>query len=546
MTSDSGRGTPITPPLDDGALPGNEGAPGEIPPTVLSAFHSILSDTVAGRTAEEVRTQPAYFPDLNFDQLLESIVAGREQYELTPFFYEHLDDPDTISYRQEVFRDLEHPAIFHQFESFGRAMSDMRAALEQMDRLRYRYQRESWFVDAVEFYCRAVKSLASELVSLDLKSRGLTRLRDYLADYVQTPMFTSLLTETQHVKQSLSTVEYTIQINGGRCTVARYEGQADYGAEVLATFERFKQGAAKDYRVGFRDPPEMNHIETNVLGLVAKLYPTVFAALDDYCAHHENYLDATIRRFDREVQFYLSYLEYLRPFRAAGLCFCYPEITRRSKEVLAKDAFDLALADKLVPQNLTVVTNDLFLTNHERIFVVSGPNQGGKTTFARMFAQLHHLAAIGYLVPGREARLYLYDQLFTQFEREEDPTNMTGKLEDDLMRIKTIFFEATPDSIIVLNEVFASTTLQDSAFLGKKVMQQLVELDLLCVFVTFVEELASSGPSVVSMVSTIVPENPTTRTYKVLRKPADGLAYALAIAEKYGLTYDVLKKRVSS
>jgi DNA mismatch repair protein MutS len=99
---------------------------------------------------------------------------------------------------------------------------------------------------------------------------------------------------------------------------------------------------------------------------------------------------------------------------------------------------------------------------------------------------------------------------------------------------------------VIMNEIFSSTTLYDARFLGSKLLKKVMQLDALCVYVTFVDELASMGDSVVSMMSTIVPENPAERTYKVVRKPADGLAHALAIAEKHGLTYERLRGRVAS
>ena len=147
-------------------------------------------------------------------------------------------------------------------------------------------------------------------------------------------------------------------------------------------------------------------------------------------------------------------------------------------------------------------------------------------------------------MPGREARLLLFDQLFTHFERKEKVENLRSKFEDDLMRVHQILQRATPRSVVVMNESFSTTTVKDAVFIGREVMRRIIARDLICVFVTFVEELARLSDTSVSMVSTIVPGDPASRTFRIVRRPADGRAYAIAIAEKYRLTYEMLKERI--
>ncbi len=509
-------------------------------------FQSILFANMDNSIQSDELETPACFVDLNLDQIVDTITADKQEYRLKPFFYTPLKTVDEVMYRQEIMRDLENPTLFAHIQSFAQAMRAMRESLGHVEKLHYRYQKERWFLDAVDIYCHAVKGLVHDISGVALQSRGLLAFRTYVTDYLHSERFSALLAETSGLKADLSTVKYCLRIKGNSVRVSKYDGEIDYSAEIAATFEKFKQGAVKDYRVKFHDWPDMNHVEAQILDMVAKLYPEIFLHLDDYCAKNSAYLDETIARFDREIQFYVAYLEHMARFKKQGLPFCYPTFSNPSKEVYAYASFDLALAHKLTHEQSPLVCNDFYLKGKERVIVVTGPNQGGKTTFARMFGQVHYLASIGCPVPGKEARLFLFDSIFTHFEQEENIKDRRSKLEDDLVRIYDILRQATPASIIIMNEILTSTTVSDALFLSKKIMEHVLALDALSVWVTFIDELASLGEQTVSMASTIVPENPAQRTFKVIRKPADGLAYAIAIAEKYRLTYHAVKERISS
>ena len=253
----------------------------------------------------------------------------------------------------------------------------MREHLAQAGKLRYKQQQQRWFLDAVASYCDAVAALANELAQASLDSRGFGALRQYLADYRDADRFTRLASETRNLLQGLAEVRYCVHIRGNRVRVSRYDDEADYSAEVTETFAKFRQGAVKDHRVKLPQWADMNHVEAKILGLVAQLHPEVFVALDDFCTHQVDFVDPVIGAFDREVQFYLAYLEYIQRFQAGGLAFCYPEVTAQPGEVYAEEAFDLALANKAVPERSAVVPNDFALRGPERILGWR-PRSGGK------------------------------------------------------------------------------------------------------------------------------------------------------------------------
>ncbi len=511
----------------------------------MTAFHSILylqKDLDDSKVTEEI---PEFFADLNLDQVVEEITKGRQEYDLNAFYYSPLDTVDAINYRQEVAQDLEQRDLMDAVLSFAQKMVLVRRYMNMIEKLYYPNHQKGWFLEAALVYCDAVSSLAAALPQTQLKSRGFLAFREYILEYVNSAEYQKLAGDASSAKNRLSSIQYSIIIKSNNVRVRKYAAEINYSVEVERTFKRFKQGEVSDYTVRQKPYAGMNHVEAQILNCVAKLFPDVFSELDRFCSNHTQFVDETIRRFDREIQFYVAYLEFIDRIKRNGLRFCYPEVSAEEKEVRAEDTFDIALANKLVFENEEIIPNDFYLEDPERIIVVSGPNQGGKTTFARMFGQVHYLAGLGLPVPGRTARLFLNDKLFTHFEKEEDIRNLRGKLQDDLVRIRSILDRATSRSIIIMNEIFTSTTLQDATFLSKNIIEKIMDLDALCVCVSFIDELTTLSPRIVSMVSTVDPDQPAVRTFKIVRKPADGLAYAISIAKKHGLTKQSILERIN-
>ena len=515
----------------------------ELPPTGAAPFRGLLFPTAPPPDGDVA--QPDHFADLNLDQLERAVTVGRDRYRLAPFFRTPQRDLTVVRYRQDVFADLEHEATRGALTDFGDRLSAARNTLAHAARIAQPHARHRRHLHGVHQYCTALTDLAAALDELPLRSAGLAGWREFLRHHLAGAGFAALRAETTDLVARCDAVQYNILVRGNRLTVGPFDGEADYTAQVLTTFARFRPGAAPDRPAAVPVSTGLDRVQAAVLDLVADLHPDLFADLADYCARRPDIAEPTVDRVDRELQFYLAYLSYLAPLRRAGLRLSLPRLTADpATPVRAHGTFDLALAGKLAGTRSPVVTNDVRLDGAERILVVSGPNQGGKTTFARTVGQLFHLAALGCPVPGTDVRLFLADRVLTHFAREEELETLASRLEDDLLRMRELFAAATGRSVIILNEVFASTTVDDAAELSRRALRRISDLDAVCVIVTFIDELATLNEKTVSMMSTVDPADPAIRTYRVVRAPADGRAHALAIARKHGLTYELLKDRI--
>ncbi|MCL6499270.1 MAG: DNA mismatch repair protein MutS [Firmicutes bacterium] len=486
---------------------------------------------------------PACLRDLELDRVVEAIVADRGEYGLEPVFYTPLRETDTVSFRQEVFRDFREPRVSDTVRAFASALRAVRAHLRRADKASYTLEKDRWFLDAAHLYVQAILALLEGLSSCPLHSRGLVRFRHRLAAYAASPAFRSLAEAAEGLQAELSSLRFAVLVQGLRVTVRPYRGEPDYAELVRSTFQRFRQAHSTPYAFEFRASTELNHVEAQILEGVSRLNPGLFLRVAEFRRTSGQLPAPWIDTFDREAQFYLGYLDFIAPLRAAGLPFCLPALRADNSEAFTEDCFDLALAAKLVAEGRLPVLNDFLFRSPERALVVTGPNQGGKTTFARAVGQVFYLASLGCPVPGRQAALPVPDHVLTHFPRGEHTLDLRGKLEDDLLRIREILQVATSKSVVIINEILSSTALRDARTLGRRLLGRLVELGCLCVWVTFLDELASLNEKTVSLVATVPPGQPEGRTFRVVRQPADGRAYAEALARRYRLTYHDVRQR---
>lgn len=501
---------------------------------------SLLHPT--GEPAPLSPSAPACLADLHLDHVFTAILGGRAEYHLEEELWSPPGSAAAVAYRQEAMRDIEREAVGAAVREFTDRMRTVRGGLARSAGYEHPVQQHTTHLETAHAYVAAVRGFADRLAAAEPQSRAMTSLATRLADLTRSVGFAALADDAARTQAALDGVVYRLHVSNDRVRVTRATGhEHDYSAEVLAVFDRF--GSAAEPRPPSRvdEAAAMNHVEEGVADRVAALYPQEFGLLEQFATRHHAFVDPGVRAADRELQFHLAGLWFAARLRAAGVPVCWPEVSETDRSIDLVASCDPALA---LEQPDQLVLNDAQARGDERILVVTGPNQGGKTTFARMLGSVIFLASLGFPVPGQRARLPLPDHVLTHFARAEDLADLRGALDDDLVRLRDILAAATPRSLVILNEVFTSTTVSDAAQLSRRTLDLLRETGCTGVWVTFLTELAEL-PGVVSLVSQVAEDDPTVRTFRVVRQPAGGPTWAETLALAQGLDRESLRRRLA-
>lgn len=255
-----------------------------------------------------------------------------------------------------------------------------------------------------------------------------------------------------------------------------------------------------------------------------------------------------------EIEFVVKGTEMLKRLEAKGCWLTEPEIAPMDECVFeATDLYNPVVALKL-NEGEEIVPNDVsFNPTDATIYVLTGPNRGGKSVITCALGLGIAMMQLGMYVPAKSARISPADAIFTHFPTGADDTIDKGRLGEECARLGEIFDVVTDHSLVLLDESFSSTGSYEGSYIAAEVLAGISMVGCRCLFATHLHELASEidrinaesvangGAKIDTLVAGI---EEGKRSFKVYRAKPDGKSYARDIAQRYGLTYDNIMKKI--
>jgi hypothetical protein len=188
-----------------------------------------------------------------------------------------------------------------------------------------------------------------------------------------------------------------------------------------------------------------------------------------------------------ELAFYVGCLNLQEQLTAVGAPLCVPEPLAANELALRSDGlYDVGLALRVG----TAVTGNRLRADGKLLVVVTGANQGGKSTFLRSMGLAQMMMQAGMFGPARQMSASVCHGVHTHFKREEDATMTSGKFDEELVRMSDIATRIRPGALLLCNESFASTNEQEGSDVAREIVHAMVDASIRVIFVTHMYELS--------------------------------------------------------
>ena len=245
-----------------------------------------------------------------------------------------------------------------------------------------------------------------------------------------------------------------------------------------------------------------------------------------------------------EIEFLVKGTAFLRSLTDKGLTLCKPEIVTDRNVFVANEIYNPCVALKVDDE---IITNDVEFKDDVMIFVLTGPNRGGKSVITCAIGLAQAMLQLGMFVPATSATISIADGIYTHFPTGADDTIDKGRLGEECARLRDIFEDVTSESLVLLDESLSSTGSYEASYIAAEVLAGFSRIGCRCLFSTHLHELAAEidninartakegGKKIDSLVAGI---EDGKRSFKIYRMKPDGKSYARDIADKYGLSYE--------
>ena len=250
-----------------------------------------------------------------------------------------------------------------------------------------------------------------------------------------------------------------------------------------------------------------------------------------------------------DLQFILVVTKIHKKLTESGVPMCIPHYHTKEERIFrAKQLYNPALAIRMSEAGTikSIVSNDIEFDEKGQIYILTGPNNGGKTVFLVSVGMAQILAQLGMLIPAKSIEISPVDHIYVHFPKYSTNEKM-GRLEDECARIKGIFESINKYSLCLFDETFSSTDSDEGCELAFEILRAIECYGAYAIFGTHfhhlshrVNEAKADGEcSGFDHLSAGISDG-KLRTYRITRGRPEGKSYASDIAAKYGVSFDNL------